>query len=130
MLTENLTTATDSSNRSNRADGRAVSLTDVELTTTAEMARLRLADGERSSLRAAIEQILGYFDQMQDIDVSEVEPTSHPAVTASNPRLHPAPLRQDRAVDSAARWRSAETGALVQRATETEEGFIITPHVF
>jgi aspartyl/glutamyl-tRNA(Asn/Gln) amidotransferase C subunit len=116
------------------------SLTDLELDATADMARLRLGNEEREDLRAAIEQMLGYFDQMQAVDVAGVEPTTHPiatpdvaptatAATAALPQVRRGGLRSDRSVTSAGRWQTADSKMLLRGAADTEEDFISMPNV-
>ena len=54
----------------------------------AELARLELTDAEASTFTAQLGKILGYVDQLQQVDVSGVEPMTHPFDLG-------APLRED-----------------------------------
>ena len=124
-------------------DTPAVVLAEGELLITAEMARLALTDEERASLRDAIGQMLTYFDQMRAVDVSGVVPTTHAPVpgaaggagaslgkgAADHAGAARPPLRPDAASASASRWPRAAEQALVQRAGDSEDGFVTTPNV-
>lgn len=50
-----------------------VSLTDVQKLAT--LSSLQIADDEALSLQKDLEQILGYIDQLSEVDVEGVEPT-------------------------------------------------------
>ena len=41
------------------------------------LARLDLSPGERERAAAELSQILGYFEQLESLDTSDVEPTDH-----------------------------------------------------
>ena len=124
-------------------DTPAAALAEGELLTTAEMARLALTDDERASLRDAIGQMLTYFDQMRAVDVSGVVPTTHAPVPGADRGAGESPgkgaadhagaarplLRPDAASPSASRWPRAAEQALVQRAGDSEDGFVTTPNV-
>lgn len=47
----------------------------------ARLARLELADGEVEAYRRDLSQILGYVDQLQQVDTEGVEPTAHAVPT-------------------------------------------------
>lgn len=64
-----------------------VSLEDVDH--IAMLARLGLTDEERTALRGELEAILGYVEQLGQVDTSDVEATSSTVDT-------PAPVRADR----------------------------------
>ena len=53
----------------------------------AHLARLALAPDEAAKLGAQLEQILGYVRKLQELDVSQVEPTAHavPLVNVTRP---------------------------------------------
>jgi aspartyl-tRNA(Asn)/glutamyl-tRNA(Gln) amidotransferase subunit C len=44
----------------------------------ADLARVALTPEEEQRLGAQLHQILGYVEQLRSVDVSQVEPTSHP----------------------------------------------------
>jgi aspartyl-tRNA(Asn)/glutamyl-tRNA(Gln) amidotransferase subunit C len=55
----------------------------------AMLARLELSPAERQTYASQLQQILGYFRQLQQVDVADVEPMAHPFEAV-------APLREDR----------------------------------
>lgn len=67
-----------------------VSLEDVDH--IALLARLGLTDDERNALRRELEAILGYVEQLSEVDTSQVEATASTVDT-------PAPVRPDRVVN-------------------------------
>jgi aspartyl-tRNA(Asn)/glutamyl-tRNA(Gln) amidotransferase subunit C len=52
-------------------------LTLDEVRRVARLARLALTDTEAETMRAQLEQILGYMAELDAVDVSAVEPTYH-----------------------------------------------------
>jgi len=87
-----------------------------ELLATAQMARLTLSAEEAAGLRAAVEQMLQYFSQMKQIDVSGLPPTTHALLRETR-------VRQD-----------AEAGEdlselLLGNFPEREDRFIVIPNV-
>ena len=91
-----------------------VTLADVDH--IAALARLGLGTTERQSLRAELESILGYVDQLRQIDTEEVEPTT----TLVQVR---APLREDQVTSE----ESAE--ALMAGAPDREGTFLRVPKI-
>ena len=53
-------------------------LTDAEVRRIASLARLELSDEQVSSYRASLAAALGYMDVLRQLDLSDVEPMSHP----------------------------------------------------
>lgn len=53
-----------------------MSLTLEEVEHIAELARLRLTDEEKERYREQLSSILDYFAQLQELDTSEIPPTS------------------------------------------------------
>ena len=49
----------------------------VDIKNLAQLSRLRLKEEEESRLEKHLEQIIGYIDQLNELDTSKVEPTSH-----------------------------------------------------
>ncbi len=47
-----------------------------EIKKLANLSRIKLGDEEAESLRGELEKILGYVDQLSDVDTKGVEPTS------------------------------------------------------
>lgn len=101
---------------------RRATLSEAELDVTADMARLRLSDGERERLRSEVQQILSYFDVMAALDVSGVEPTTH----ALQPRNR---LRRDQAAAADLRWPGATPENLLDAAPECEDDHFSVPNV-
>jgi aspartyl-tRNA(Asn)/glutamyl-tRNA(Gln) amidotransferase subunit C len=60
-----------------------------EVQRLARLARLRLEEGEVTTLSGQLETILAYVEQLGEVDVREVEPTAHVLPL-------PTPLREDR----------------------------------
>lgn len=65
-----------------------------EIRTTAEMARLSLGPAELGQLAVELSGILGYVEQLQEVDVSGVAPTTH-AVPMSCPLRGDVPQPHD-----------------------------------
>jgi len=80
------------------------------------MARLSLSPDELEKLRTAVEQMLGHFSHMREIDVAGLSPTTH------------ALLKENRLRDDA-ELRDVPTQALLENAPEREERFIVIPNV-
>jgi aspartyl-tRNA(Asn)/glutamyl-tRNA(Gln) amidotransferase subunit C len=55
----------------------------VDIEKVARLARLRLSEEEKSTFGIQLEQILGHMEQLNRVDTSGVEPTSH-AIPVSN----------------------------------------------
>lgn len=53
-------------------------LTDDDVRHVARLARLALTDGEVSSLRDELSEILGYAEQVSEVATAQVIPTGHP----------------------------------------------------
>jgi aspartyl-tRNA(Asn)/glutamyl-tRNA(Gln) amidotransferase subunit C len=54
-----------------------VKLTREEVAHVAFLARLELTDEEKDRLTSHLNQILGHFEKLQELDTENVEPTSH-----------------------------------------------------
>jgi aspartyl-tRNA(Asn)/glutamyl-tRNA(Gln) amidotransferase subunit C len=52
----------------------------------AKLARLSLDDAEVESMLSDLGRIVGYIDQLSELDTKEVPPTAHLAVTAATRR--------------------------------------------
>jgi len=55
----------------------------VDIEKVARLARLRLSEEEKETFGRQLEQILGHMEQLNRLDTSGVEPTSH-AIPVSN----------------------------------------------
>ncbi len=79
-----------------------------ELYTTAELAQLELTENELERLNSEISQILSYFSKMSELDVDNLEPTTH------------ALLRQN---------RTRQDRENSEKLSELENNFITIPRV-
>jgi aspartyl-tRNA(Asn)/glutamyl-tRNA(Gln) amidotransferase subunit C len=87
-----------------------------ELQTTAFMARLTLKEDEVEKLNKAVSEMLDYFSIMKNIDVDELDPTTH-ALASKNRQ------RKDEIVEQ------TETETILGQAPELEDRFIVIPNV-
>jgi len=53
-------------------------ITRKEVEYVSHLARLRLSEEEAEKFTSQLDQILSYFEKLQELDTSQVEPTSHP----------------------------------------------------
>ena len=51
--------------------------TEVDVKHVAHLARLALTPGEEAQFGAQLNNILGYIDKLNELDVSGIEPTAH-----------------------------------------------------
>lgn len=56
-----------------------MSLTPDEVRKVALLARLRLSDEELGEIAPQLAQIVGYVEQLSELDTSGIEPLAHPA---------------------------------------------------
>ncbi len=65
------------------------------------LARLQLTEGEEEEISEQLDQILGYFEVLDALDTTDVEPTSHVAPMAT-------PFRDDvvTTTPDSTRWRA------------------------
>ncbi len=87
-------------------------LTRDDVLKLARLARLHLTDEEVQTFQTEIETILGYVEQLKDVDLTGVKPTYQ--VTGLTNVTRP---------DEAAEYGTS-TDALLQNAPETENGHI------
>ena len=87
-----------------------------ELQVTARLAQLALGEAEIESLEQGITQMLEYFEMMEEVDISGLEPTTH------------ALLKQNRTREDAA-VASNTPDALLDQAPEQEDRYITIPNV-
>jgi len=90
-----------------------------ELKLTAELAAIRLKEGDLERLGAEVDRMLGYFEAMASADVSALEPTTHPFTDANR-------LRPD-AADSVPGAASVES--MIDQAGDIEGRLIVIPNV-
>jgi aspartyl-tRNA(Asn)/glutamyl-tRNA(Gln) amidotransferase subunit C len=87
-----------------------------EVLRVAELARLQLSDDEARQMQAQLDSILGYLAELDELDVSDVEPTFH-----SIPM--DAPLRRDVPVPC------SDRSEILAEAPESEAGGFAVPLV-
>ena len=49
----------------------------IDIDYVAKLARLDITEDEKSKLGSQLEDILGYFDKLNSVDVEDVEPMAH-----------------------------------------------------
>lgn len=78
----------------------------------AKLARLGLSEKEIEKMRGELSKILDYIEKLKEVDVSEVEPTSHPLkvenVTRKDESLKP----------------KVQSSKLLELAPDKKEGFV------
>ncbi len=89
---------------------------DIDVQKVAMLARIRLTDEETGELGPQLSNILGYVDQLQEVDTKGVVETAHPHDAAM-------PLRADVVTNTNRRE------ALQKPAPETESGLYVVPKV-
>ena len=82
----------------------------------AHLARLRVDDDETGALSERLNEILGMVDQLQQADVSDVEPLAHPLEVSQ-------PLRDDRVTEPDVRDK------VLPLAPASEDGCFLVPRV-
>ena len=91
-------------------------ITDDDIRSIAELARLGLAEDEVARLRADLEAILGYVDLLEAVDTTGVEPTAHVLDI-------PTPMRVDEVRDV------LPVSEVVRNAPEHDESSMLVPKV-
>ncbi len=76
---------------------------EIDIKYVAHLARLQLTPDEEKKLGAQLENILGYIEKLNQLDVSGVEPTAHavPMVNVTRPDEIRPSLPQDDALRNA-----------------------------
>ena len=59
-----------------------MSITRAEVLKIAELAKLHFSEAELDAFTAQFQRILDYIEQLKQIDVKEIEPTSHVSLSA------------------------------------------------
>ena len=93
----------------------------AEVARIAKLARIRLADTEIEPLAAQLSQIIGWFEQLSEVDTSEVAPMASVAAT----RL---PMRDDRVTDGDCR-EAILGNAPATSPGAADRGFFAVPKV-
>jgi len=89
---------------------------DIDVHKVAMLARIRLTEEEAAHLGPQLGNILGYIEQLSEVDTAGVSPTAHPHDVAM-------PQRPD-AVSNGNR-----RDALQRTAPQTESGLYVVPRV-
>jgi aspartyl-tRNA(Asn)/glutamyl-tRNA(Gln) amidotransferase subunit C len=84
-----------------------------EIKHIADLARLELSSDELKKYGNQLEQILGYVDQLQKVDIKNIEPTAQVTGLLNV-------IREDRPTD----WDRKEIETALSQAPETESGQI------
>jgi len=87
-----------------------VSATEIDVKYVAHLARLALTPEEEQKLGAQLGHILGYIEKLQELDVTNVEPTAHAVPLVNITR--PDELRPSLSHDEAMRNAPAQTNGL------------------
>lgn len=91
-------------------------ITDEEVKHIAKLSALTLDDGEIDGMKAHLTKVLGYFETLDSVDVSDVPPTEH-ILGAVNV------LRKDVPKESMPK------GELIANAPESDGGAYVVPRV-
>jgi aspartyl-tRNA(Asn)/glutamyl-tRNA(Gln) amidotransferase subunit C len=83
----------------------------------ANLARLRFGEEELEGFISQLNDILQYVDKLNELDTSNVPPTSHMFFTKT-------PMREDMV-----RAEPAPTGKLLENAPQRKDGFYVVPRV-
>lgn len=98
------------------ADDTHISISLEQARDVARLARLALSDAELESLRDDLDAILGYVAQLDELDVSGVEPTTH-AVPLT------LPMREDTPEPTLTRAQ------VLANAPKVQDGLFVVPTI-
>lgn len=93
-----------------------MALTLDDVTRIAHLARIEIADADRASMLAQLNDIFGMIEKMQRIDTAGVAPMAHPLGGRQR-------LREDRVTETDARE------ANMKNAPEAADGLFLVPRV-
>jgi len=93
-----------------------VTIDEAAVRHVASLARLRLTDDEVAQFARELSDVLGYIDQLNELDTSDVTPTAHPLRVANV-------LRDD---EVRASWTN---DAATAHAPQRQDGFFKVPKV-
>jgi len=93
-------------------------ITKKEVEHIAKLARLGLADKEIKKYQKELSSILDYFEKLKEVDIKDVEPTSH-SVKVENV------MREDESVKA-----KVAGSKLMELAPETKEGYLKVKSIF
>ncbi len=89
----------------------------IDVAYVARLARLRLSRGEIETFSQQLDRVLEYFDQIRRVDVTDVEPTSHPMPLRNV-------FREDVPVPS-----GMATGAAGDNSSRCRDGVFVVPRI-
>lgn len=87
-----------------------------ELEVTAELASLKLEEKDFVKFMQEVEQILAYFEKMEELDVDDLEPTTHAFVKKN--RVRPDIIKD-----------FPDNDRLLDAAPEEEDRYFLIPNV-
>lgn len=90
----------------------------IDIERLASLARLYLGDGERERYRADLEKIIGYVNELADVDVADTEPPHHVLGLTNVLRSDDAPVRNEELAKK-----------LIDMAPKSKDGFLCVPRV-
>ena len=93
-----------------------MSITKKDVAAIANLARLELPDETLEQYATQLGSVLGYMEQLGELDTSGIEPLYSPVE-------HPAPLRVDEAVSTISREE------ILRNAPQTDGQFFIVPRI-
>ena len=91
-------------------------ITREEVEHVARLARLGLSEEERERMRAQLDAILTYIDKLNELDTTDVEPTSH-VIPITNV------FREDKV------WTSLSQDEALTNAPDRQEAFFRVPRI-
>ncbi len=96
-------------------------ITEKELKHLAELARIKLSEHEEKKLLKDVEEILEYFNQLKEVDVSNIEPMTGGTIQKNVFRNDDDPIRKE---------INATDEDLIEAFPEKEKRFLKVPPVF
>jgi aspartyl-tRNA(Asn)/glutamyl-tRNA(Gln) amidotransferase subunit C len=88
----------------------------IDVRYVAHLARMHLTDAEAERFQAQLGHVLGYIDQLRELDVDGIEPTAHPRPACNV-------FREDTP------GTTQPIDATAANAPRTREGLIIVPRI-
>ncbi|MBD3256265.1 MAG: Asp-tRNA(Asn)/Glu-tRNA(Gln) amidotransferase subunit GatC [Candidatus Lokiarchaeota archaeon] len=82
-----------------------------------KLALLNLSEEEKKNFSKQLSDILSYFEKLNDLDTSEIEPTTHPMEGVKNV------FREDKA------WKSLSNEEALKNAEHTKDGYFKAPRI-
>jgi len=89
---------------------------EIDIDKLAMLSRIQLTEAEKTAFSAQVADILGFFQQLQEVDVTGIRPMAHPFEAE-------APLREDVAAQS---WPASRSLA---NAPASRDNQVVVPKV-